>query len=148
VARQAGKPSDARITAIQTPDALCLHFAYDTNGRVARVEIGETYQVMCRYDAQRRLTAVERRSVDMARQSNALERLIDRIRALDAETLAEVEDFVEFLFQKKGKTTTTLMDVVRERALDSVTLEQVRADLSTITGSLADVVTQLRQERG
>ena len=84
----------------------------------------------------------------MARQSVSLERLIDRLRSLDEETLAEVEDFVEFLFQKKGKTVTTRMDVVRERALASVTLEQVREDLSTITGSLADVVTQLRQERG
>ena len=84
----------------------------------------------------------------MTRQSVSLERLIDRIRELDEETLAEVEDFVEFLFQKQGKSVTTLMDVVRERALDSVTLEQVREDLSTITGSLSDVVTQLRQERG
>jgi hypothetical protein len=48
----------------------------------------------------------------MARQSVSLERLMDRIRALDEETLAEVEDFVEFLFQKKGKAVTTLMDVV------------------------------------
>ena len=84
----------------------------------------------------------------MARQSVSLERLIDRIRELDGETLAEVEDFVALLFQKKGKTATTLIDVVRQRALASVTLEQVREDLSTITGSLSDVVTQLRQERG
>lgn len=39
-------------------------------------------------------------------------------------------------------------DVVRQRALPSVTLEQVRDDLATITGSLSDVVSQLRQERG
>ena len=84
----------------------------------------------------------------MARQRVALERLIDRIRTLDEETLAEVEDFVAFLFQKKGQTVTTLMDVARERALTSVTLEEVREDLSPITGSLSDVVTQLRQERG
>ena len=83
----------------------------------------------------------------MARQRVSLERLMDRIRALDEHTLAEVEDFVEFLFQKQEKAANTLMDVVRERALDSVTLEQVREDLS-ITGSLSDVVTQLRQERG
>ena len=84
----------------------------------------------------------------MARQSVSLERLIDRIRSLDEKTLEEVEDFVEFLFQKKGKTANTLSDIVRERALASVTLEQVREDLSSITGSLSDVVTQLRQERG
>jgi hypothetical protein len=84
----------------------------------------------------------------MARQSVALERLIDRLRTLDAETLAEVGDFVEFLFQKKEKPARRLLDMVRERALPSVTLEQVRADLSTIMGSLSDVVTQLRQERG
>lgn len=84
----------------------------------------------------------------MARHNVSLERLIDRLRVLDAETLAEVEDFVEFLFQKREKPAKRLLDVLRERALPSVTLEQVREDLSTITGSLADTVTQLRQERG
>lgn len=34
--------------------------------------------------------------------------------------------------------------VVHQRALPSVTLEQVRDDLATITGSLSDVVLQLR----
>jgi hypothetical protein len=84
----------------------------------------------------------------MVRQNVSLERLIDRLRTLDKETLAEVEDFVEFLFHKREKPATPLLDVLRERALPSVTLEQVREDLSTITGSLSDVVTQLRQERG
>ena len=84
----------------------------------------------------------------MDQQSVSLERMLDRLRTLDAETLAEVEDFVEFLFQKKGKPGRSLLDRLRERSLPSVTLEQVRADLSTITGSLSDVVTQLRQERG
>jgi hypothetical protein len=94
------------------------------------------------------LSVKTRRSVYMARESISVERLIDRIRSLDGETLAEVEDFVEFLFQRRGKPARRLLDVVRERALPSVTLEQVREDLSTITGSLSDVVTQLRQERG
>jgi hypothetical protein len=84
----------------------------------------------------------------MVRQRVSLERLIDRLRALDEETLAEVEDFVEFLFHKKEKPATPLLDMLRGRALPSVTLEQVREDLSTIPGSLSDVVTQLRQERG
>ena len=84
----------------------------------------------------------------MARQNVSLERLIDRLRALDEETLAEVEDFVEFLFQRKEKPARRILDVLRERAHPYVTLEQVREDLSTITGSLSDVVTQLRQERG
>jgi hypothetical protein len=84
----------------------------------------------------------------MGQQSLSLERLLDRLQTFDAETLAEVEDFVEFLLQKKGKPGRRLLDRLRERALPSVTLEQVRADLSTNTGSLADVVTQLRQERG
>jgi hypothetical protein len=84
----------------------------------------------------------------MGQQSVALDRLIDRLRTLNVETLAEVEDFVELLFQKKGRPARRLLDVLRERALPSVTLEQVRADLSTITGSLSGVVTQLRQERG
>jgi hypothetical protein len=84
----------------------------------------------------------------MARQGVSLERLIERLRALDEETLAEVEDFVECLFQKREKPAPRLLDIVRERALPSVTLAQVRKDLSSITGSLSEVVTQLRQERG
>jgi len=39
----------------------------------------------------------------MDQQSVSLERLLECLRTLDAETLAEVENFVEFLFQKKGK---------------------------------------------
>jgi hypothetical protein len=84
----------------------------------------------------------------MARQNVPLDRLIDRLRVLDEDVLTEVSDFVEFLWQKKKKRGQRLLDVLRERALQSVTLEQVRADLATITGSLSDVVTQSRQERG
>jgi hypothetical protein len=84
----------------------------------------------------------------MARQNVPLDRLVDRLRALDDDALTEVRDFVEFLWQKNKKRGQSLLDVLRERALPSVTLEQVRADLSTITGSLSDVVTQSRQERG
>jgi hypothetical protein len=84
----------------------------------------------------------------MAGPNTSLERLIDRLRNLDEETLSEISDFVEFIFQKKEKKRVRLLDAVRQRALPSATLEQVREDLSTIKGSLADVVTQLRQERG
>ncbi len=84
----------------------------------------------------------------MAGRSVPLDRLIDRLRELDEEGLAEVGDFVEFVCQKKEKKGKKLLDFLRERALPSVTLEQVRADLDTISGSLSDVVTELRQERG
>jgi hypothetical protein len=84
----------------------------------------------------------------MAQRSVSLDRLVDRLRTLDAETLAEVEDFVEFLFQKKVQPASKLLDMLRERALPSVTLDQVRTDLAAITENLSDVVTQLRQERG
>jgi hypothetical protein len=84
----------------------------------------------------------------MAGSSVALERLIDRLRNLDEATLSEIGDFVEFIFQKKEKKGSSLLDTVRQRALSSITLEQVREDLSTIKGPLSDVVTQLRQERG
>jgi hypothetical protein len=84
----------------------------------------------------------------MARPNASLERLIDRLRDLDEATLSEISDFVEFIFQKKEKKGLRLLDAVRKRALPSVTLEQVREDLSTIKGSLSDVVSQLRQERG
>ena len=84
----------------------------------------------------------------MAGQSISLEQIMDRLRELDEETLAEVSDFVEFICRKKEKRGKRLLDFLRERALPSVTLEQVRADPATITGSLSDVVTELRQERG
>ncbi len=84
----------------------------------------------------------------MGGQNVPLERLIDRLRELDEEALAEVGDFVEFVCQKKEKKGKKLLDFLRERALPSITLEQVRTDLAAITGSLSDVVTELRQERG
>ena len=84
----------------------------------------------------------------MAGQSISLEQIMDRLRELDEETLVEVNDFVEFVCQKKEKKKKRLLDFLRERALPSVTLEQVRADLTTISGSLSDVVAELRQERG
>jgi hypothetical protein len=75
-------------------------------------------------------------------------RALDRpLRDLDEATLSEISDFVEFVFQKNEKKAR-LLDAVGQRALPSVTLEQVREDLSTIRGSLSDVATQLRQERG
>jgi hypothetical protein len=84
----------------------------------------------------------------MTGPSVALERLIERLRSLDEATLSEISDFVDLIFQKKEKKGVPLLDAVRQRALPSVTLEQVREDLSTIRSSLSDVVTQLRQERG
>jgi hypothetical protein len=84
----------------------------------------------------------------MAGPNASLERLMDRLRNLDEATLSEISDFVEFICQKKETKGLRLLDAVRQRALPSVALEQVREDLSTIKGSLSDVVTQLRQERG
>jgi hypothetical protein len=83
----------------------------------------------------------------MAGSSVALERLIERLSDPDEATVSEISDFVEFICQKKEKKGVALLDAVRRRALASVTLEQVREDLSTIKGSLSDIVTQLRQER-
>jgi hypothetical protein len=84
----------------------------------------------------------------MAGSSVALERLIERLSDPDEATVSEISDFVEFICQKKETKGLRLLDAVRQRALPSVALEQVREDLSTIKGSLSDVVTQLRQERG
>jgi hypothetical protein len=84
----------------------------------------------------------------MAGSSVALERLIDRLHDLDEMTLSEISDFVEFVIQKKEKKRLELVDAVRRRALPPVMLERLCEDLSTIKGSLSDVVTQLRQELG
>ena len=64
----------------------------------------------------------------MAGQSITFQQPFERLHMLDEETLAEVDDFVEFLSQKKGRRDISLFNVVRERALPSVTLEQVRED--------------------
>jgi hypothetical protein len=84
----------------------------------------------------------------MARQTIPLDVLVNRLGELDEEDRAVVGDFVEFLCQRKRKKGKGLLEYLRERALPSVSLEQVRADLATITGSLSEVVTQMRQERG
>jgi len=84
----------------------------------------------------------------MAGPSVFVERLIGRLRDLDEDTLSEISDLVEFISQMKDNKGLRMLDAVRQRAPPAVTLEQVRKDLSTIKGSLSEVVTQLRQERG
>jgi hypothetical protein len=84
----------------------------------------------------------------MAGPSVFVERLISRLHDLDEDTLSEISDLVEFISQMKDKEGLRMLDAVRQRVLPAVILKQVREDLSTIKGSLSEVVTQLRQERG
>jgi hypothetical protein len=84
----------------------------------------------------------------MVRQNIPLKVLINRLGELDEEEKAMVSDFIEFLCQRKEEKNKKLLKYAKERTLPSVPLEQVRADLATITGSLSEVITQMRQGRG
>ena len=53
----------------------------------------------------------------MAGPSAFLERLINRLRDMDEETLSEISDFVEFISQKKDKNGLRMLDAVRQRSL-------------------------------
>ena len=71
------------------------------------------------------------------------------LQALDAEQLVEVTHFMEFLKAKETKETAEdpFLACITSEADPEVTLDQVRAKLSSIKGNLSDVVIKEREER-
>ena len=72
----------------------------------------------------------------------------DIVRELDrlpAETLREVRDFVEFLVMKRSGDRKS-SEATQEKAPD-VSLEEVRERLSTMKGSMAETVSDMREDR-
>jgi len=72
----------------------------------------------------------------------------DIVRELDrlpAETLEEVRDFVEFLVMRRSADRRP-SEAMREEVPD-VALEEVRERLSTIKGSMAETISDMREDR-
>jgi hypothetical protein len=74
--------------------------------------------------------------------------IMEQMLRLDAEQIAQVLDFVEFLAEKK-RDISPVVELLRESATGPrISLDDVRASLATIKGQLSDVVREERDERG
>ena len=63
--------------------------------------------------------------------------VVEKIKGLEAEQIAEVLDFIEFLTEKKRETP--IAQFLKETVGPAIRLEQLRARLATITGQMSDV---------
>lgn len=67
---------------------------------------------------------------------------------LDAEQVAQVLDFVEFLVEKRRRGNP-MIDLLMESATGPrLSVEELRASLATIKGNLSEAVREERDERG
>jgi len=73
--------------------------------------------------------------------------ILDKIRQLEPQQIAEVVDFIEFLTEKKKKTSP-LLQFLDEISGPRIGLEEVRERLAKIPGKMSDAVRELRDERG
>lgn len=72
----------------------------------------------------------------------------DIVRELDrlpAETLREVRDFVEFLVMRRSADRTP--SEARQEEGPEASVEEVRERLSTINGSMAETISDMREDR-
>ncbi|MBI3951873.1 MAG: DUF2281 domain-containing protein [Acidobacteria bacterium] len=73
--------------------------------------------------------------------------ILERIKRLEPEQIAEVVDFIEFLAERNRKESP-LMQFLAGTSGPRVGLEEVRKRLAKIQGNMSDVVRELRDERG
>lgn len=76
----------------------------------------------------------------------AEQELLKKIKQLDERQRAEVIDFVDFLMAQRA-SGDVLLDTMQDEANPTVSIEEVRRRLSTIKGSMADTVSNLRDDR-
>jgi hypothetical protein len=75
------------------------------------------------------------------------QRILEKIKGLEAQQIAAVLDFIEFLAEKKRRETP-LVKFLNEAGGPTLRLEEVRARLAKIPGQMSDVVREERNERG
>jgi hypothetical protein len=73
--------------------------------------------------------------------------ILEKIRQLEPQQIAEVVDFIEFLTEKKKKTPP-LLQFLDEISGPRIGIEEVRGRLAKIPGKMSDTVRELRDERG
>lgn len=73
--------------------------------------------------------------------------VVEKIKSLEPQQIAEVMDFIEFLAEKR-RQGSSLVRFLSETVGSGVRLEEVRRRLAKIPGRMADVVREQRDERG
>jgi hypothetical protein len=73
--------------------------------------------------------------------------ILEKIRQLEPQQIAEVMDFIDFLAERKSKGFA-LVQLLREAPGAGIGLEEVRKRLAKIQGKMSETVRELRDERG
>jgi hypothetical protein len=73
--------------------------------------------------------------------------ILEKIKQLEPQQIAEVVDFIEFLAERRQKESP-LVRFLKETSGPRVGLEEVRRRLAKISGKMSDTVRELRDERG
>lgn len=72
--------------------------------------------------------------------------ILEKIQQLNPKQVAEVVDFIDFLVQKKS-TPLPLLQLMNETSGPELDLYELRRRLASISGTMADTVQELRNER-
>lgn len=75
------------------------------------------------------------------------QRILEKIRQLEPQQIAEVVDFIEVLTEKKQKKSP-VVQFLNDMTGPGIGLEEVRRRLAKIPGKMSDTVRELRDERG
>lgn len=73
--------------------------------------------------------------------------LLEKIKRLGPQQIAEVVDFIEFLAERRHRESP-LLHFLNETSGPRVGLEEVRRRLAKIPGKMSNTVRELRDERG
>jgi hypothetical protein len=73
--------------------------------------------------------------------------ILEKIKRLEPQQLAEVVDFIEFLAERNEKESPRVR-FLSQLSGPRVGLEEVRRRLAKIQGKMSDTVRELRDERG
>jgi hypothetical protein len=86
-------------------------------------------------------------SVGQERDQLTGQAVLDRLKHLEPQQIAEVIDFIDFLAEKRQKVSP-LVRLLYITSGPRVGLEEVRKRLAKIPGTMAETVRELRDERG
>jgi len=75
----------------------------------------------------------------------AEEKILSKIKSLGNREIREVMDFIDFIQEKEGGEP--FIRYIKEKADGTITLAQVRQELSSIKGNLSEIISRQREER-
>ena len=75
----------------------------------------------------------------------AEEEILSKIKSLGNREIREVMDFIDFIREKEG--AEPFLRYIKEKADRTITLAQVRQELSSIKGNLSETISRQREER-